>query len=115
MKDIKLTGYAQMRNVNYRKNDDPFIVTTTVFPIYDVSSCSNSPEEKEPEQLPVITHFASVMTNVELVKLDPARRAQSKAADLNRLMRVKKDNSFDEGDCSLNIIHSFNQFIDETK
>jgi type IV secretory pathway TrbF-like protein len=97
MKDIKLMGYAQMRNVNYRKNDEPFIVTTTVFPIYDVSSCATPSEEKEPEQAPVITHFASVMTNVELVNLDPIRLAQSKAADLARLMRVKKDYSFDEG------------------
>ena len=96
MKNIMSTGYAQMRNINYKKNDEPFIATTTVYPIFDVSSCattSTSGDESQfnddqPSRLPVITHFASVMTEYRDIKLDQSEMARMKTADMSRIQKI---------------------------
>ena len=109
MKDIMATGYAKMRNINYKKNDEPFISTTTVYPIYDVSSCSSttsaeSPtdEQSGPNHLPVITHFASVMTDCRDIKVEPSEMARMKADDKKRLQKIADQKAIGKGDTFFN-------------
>ena len=90
MKDIMCSGYGQMRNINYRKDDEPFIVTTTVYPIFDVSCVSQNPNNQyeEPNNMPVITHFASVMTNLGSINVSPREKARMLAEDKKRLKSI---------------------------
>lgn len=96
------TGYAKMRNINYKKNDEPFISTTTVYPIFDVSSSSSttsaeSPIDEGPSCLPVITHFASVMTDCRDIKVEPSEMARMRAADKIRLQKIADEKTKGNG------------------
>lgn len=60
MKDIRSVGYAHMRVYNYRKSGEVFEVDVTVYPVFD-SICAVGQDA----EVAVLTHFASVMTNVK--------------------------------------------------
>lgn len=61
-KDVCETGYGSMRIHNYKKNGQMFRGDVTVFPVYDTMVAVG-----ENCELPVLTHFASVLSNVEII------------------------------------------------
>jgi hypothetical protein len=61
-KDVCETGYGSMRIHNYKKNGQMFRGDVTVFPVYDTMVAVG-----ENCELPVLTHFASVLSNVEVI------------------------------------------------
>lgn len=65
MREVTRTGYGHMRIYNYRKNDDVFEVDVNVYPVFD-SICT----EGEDSDKPVLTHFASVMSDIRLVSTE---------------------------------------------
>jgi len=60
MNDIRSVGYAHMRVYNYKKSGQIFEVDVTVYPVFD-SLCAVGPDS----EVAVLTHFASVMTDIK--------------------------------------------------
>ncbi len=61
-KDVCETGYGSMRIHNYKKNGQMFRGDVTVFPVYDTMVAVG-----ENCDIPVLTHFASILSNVEII------------------------------------------------
>ncbi len=59
MTSVSATGYGHMRIINYKKGGQVFRGDVTVFPVYDANTYTGD--------VPILTHFASVLSNVEPV------------------------------------------------
>jgi PAS domain S-box-containing protein len=68
-KDLKEVGYATMKVTNYRKDGTLFSATVHVFPVYDTVSPTGADGDD-----PVLTHFATVLEDMETVSLEQAQR-----------------------------------------
>lgn len=97
MKDIKEVGYGNMRVYNYRKNGDVFEVNVTVYPVFD-TICSVGPDA----EIAVLTHFASVMTDIKPVSASRRHDHQSigeAKSNHDHAMKVTMP-TFSDGDTS---------------
>ena len=57
VKSVSATGYGHMRIINYKKGGQVFRGDVTVFPVYDANTYTGD--------VPILTHFVSVLSNVE--------------------------------------------------
>lgn len=96
MRDVQEFGYGNMRVINYRRSGEMYICTVQVFPVFD----SIRPVGPDSE-LPVLTHFAVVVSAVEEVIQDtsgyfkgPDRRLQSKKFEKKCRMQPESFLSF---------------------
>jgi hypothetical protein len=77
MRDVKELGYGKMTVCNYKKNGETFQVEVIVYPIFD--SPVNAGKDSD---LPVLTHYASVMIPV-MQKQDTMERKDKIAVHVN--------------------------------
>lgn len=96
MRDVQEFGYGNMRIINYRRSGEMFICTIKVFPVFD----SVRPTGPDCE-VPVLTHFAVVVSSVEEIIQDvsgffkgPDRRLQSKKIEKKCRMQPESFLSF---------------------
>lgn len=59
LRSVQEVGYGQMRIKNYKKNNDVFDVTVTVYPVFDTKSPVGPDSDR-----PVLTHFATLWSDI---------------------------------------------------
>jgi PAS domain-containing protein len=122
MQNVVTDGFAEMRVVNYKKNGAMFTGTVTAYPVFD-----SVPRVRGGSGAPVMTHFASVLSDVERVpdvdsmttiagvrKLPQSKKVCTKQREMeNGNMTVStKTSNVDRGDIH-QIVHDLNSFVDQ--